>query len=58
MGVGVKFRTAVCDFEVRLLREALTEAQFNQRRAAEALGLTYDQFRHLLRTHHLLPGRG
>jgi psp operon transcriptional activator len=57
-GRGVNFRSAVHDFEVRLLREALAEARFNQRRAAETLGLTYDQFRHLLRTHHLQPGRG
>jgi psp operon transcriptional activator len=48
------FRAAVRDFEARLLRQALADARFNQRRAAEALGLTYDQLRHLLRTHALL----
>jgi len=49
------FRAAVRDFEVRLLRQALADTRFNQRRAADALGLTYDQLRHLLRTHALLP---
>ena len=49
------FRAAVRDFEAGLLRQALSEARFNQRRAADALGLSYDQMRHLLRTHALLP---
>ncbi len=51
------FRTAVRDFEADLLRHALTEARFNQRRASDSLGLTYDQFRHLLKAHALLPAR-
>jgi len=50
----IDFRAAVRDFEARLLRQALSDARFNQRRAADALGLTYDQFRHLLRRHALL----
>ncbi|MFW5733597.1 MAG: phage shock protein operon transcriptional activator [Oceanidesulfovibrio sp.] len=33
------------------LRDALVRTQFNQRRAAELLGLTYDQFRGLYRKH-------
>ena len=49
----INFRAAVRDFEAGLLRQALSDARFNQRRAADALGLTYDQFRHLLRTHAL-----
>jgi len=52
---AINFRAAVRDFEAGLLRHALSDARFNQRRAADALGLTYDQFRHLLRTHALLP---
>ncbi len=44
-------RAAVRAFEAALLRQALTEARFNRRRAADTLGLTYDQLRHLLRTH-------
>jgi psp operon transcriptional activator len=51
----MSFRDAVRDFEAELLRQALSEARFNQRRAADALGLSYDQLRRLLRTHALLP---
>ena len=39
------FKEAVEALEVRLLREALEEARFNQRRAATLLGLRYHQFR-------------
>lgn len=45
-------------FEARLLREALEASRFNQKHAASRLGLTYYQFRHYLRVHGLLPGRG
>ncbi|MGH7153837.1 MAG: helix-turn-helix domain-containing protein, partial [Acetobacteraceae bacterium] len=45
------YRTAVRAFETQLLQRALHDARFNQRRAAEALGLSYDQLRHLLKTH-------
>ncbi len=47
------FRTAVHAFESDLLRQALHNSRYNQKRAAQALALTYDQFRHLLRTHDL-----
>lgn len=43
--------------ERALLQEALQRAQYSQARAARLLGLTYDQFRHHLRRHGLLPGR-
>jgi len=43
------FLEAVRDLEVGLLRRALLEAHFNQRRAAELLNLTYHQFRGLYR---------
>jgi psp operon transcriptional activator len=45
------FKRAVRRFEADLLRRALEESRHNQRRAAELLGLTYDQLRHLLRSH-------
>jgi psp operon transcriptional activator len=48
------FRQQVQDFEIRLLREALTQAQFNQRRAAKLLDLSYDQLRGYLRKYDLL----
>lgn len=39
----------VAELEIGLLRQALQAAYFNQRRAAELLGLTYHQFRGLYR---------
>jgi len=39
------FDEAVKDYEVKLLRGALERARFNQRKAADLLGLTYHQFR-------------
>jgi psp operon transcriptional activator len=51
------FRQAVAAFERRLLEEALARHRHNQRAAAVTLGLTYDQLRHQLRRHALLPAR-
>jgi psp operon transcriptional activator len=42
-------KEAVQELEVRLMREALRAAKYNQRKAAESLGLTYHQFRGLYR---------
>ncbi|MBX9858231.1 MAG: phage shock protein operon transcriptional activator [Sphingomonas sp.] len=50
------FKTSVARYERRLLSSALAEHRFNQRSTAEALGLSYDQLRHALRRHDLLPG--
>ncbi len=44
-------------YEARLLGEALAASQFNQRRTAQALGLTYHQLRHHLKKHGLLGPR-
>ncbi len=46
---GTSLPEAVRELEYRLLSEALEEVRFNQRRAAEALGVTYHQFRGLYR---------
>jgi psp operon transcriptional activator len=43
----------VAAFERTLLKDALVRARFKQREAAEALGVTYDQFRHLYRKYGL-----
>jgi len=43
------FQECIRDLELTLLRAALEEAKFNQRRAAEILELTYHQFRGLYR---------
>jgi psp operon transcriptional activator len=40
-------------FEMQLLREALTANGHNQRRAADALGLSYDQMRGMVRKYEL-----
>lgn len=50
------FRGAVAVFERRLLEQALTTARHNQRRAAQMLGLSYDQLRHAMKRHNLLQG--
>ncbi len=47
--ISKPFVEAVQDLEVRLLWQALTEAKYNQRKAAQILGLTYHQFRALYR---------
>ncbi|MDH3601183.1 MAG: phage shock protein operon transcriptional activator [Candidatus Tectomicrobia bacterium] len=43
------FSDAVSEFETQLLQQALEAAQYNQRKAAQRLGLTYHQFRGLYR---------
>jgi len=43
------FTEAVRELEIRLLRQALREAKYKQRKAAQILGLTYHQFRALYR---------
>jgi psp operon transcriptional activator len=50
------FLLRVAEFERTLLADCLTEHHFNRRRAAAALGLTYDQLRGYLRKHRLLDG--
>ena len=50
------FRSAVAQFERKLLEQALAATRHNQRRAAQKLGLSYDQLRHCLKRHNLLAG--
>lgn len=45
-------KEAVEDFEIRQIKRALRQSQYNQRRAAELLGLTYNQFRGLYRKYN------
>ena len=47
------FRSAVSDYERRLLEDALQRNRFNQRATAAALNLSYDQLRHALKRHKL-----
>ncbi|MGH8444336.1 MAG: phage shock protein operon transcriptional activator [Solimonas sp.] len=50
----LSFEEATAEYETRLLRQALEDGRFNQRKAAELLHLTYHQFRGLLRKYKLL----
>jgi len=50
---GFNFTEVTRAYERSLLEMALRDTRFNQKQAAEALGLTYYQFRHLLRQHGL-----
>jgi psp operon transcriptional activator len=56
--VANDFRAAVATFERQLLRRALERAQFKQTLAAKILGLSYHQFRSLLRKHGLAKQGG
>ena len=52
------FKTIIEEVKIRLLKEALNAAQFNQKKAAANMGLTYHQFRSLYRRYrkHLATG--
>ncbi|HZU96001.1 MAG TPA: sigma-54 dependent transcriptional regulator [Planctomycetota bacterium] len=43
---AITFEDQVSALEKRLVDQALRDARWNQKRAAQLLGLTYDQFRH------------
>jgi psp operon transcriptional activator len=45
------FKDAIENLELHLLKDALERARFNQRKAADLLNLTYDQFRGYYRKH-------
>ncbi len=49
-------KESVAEFEIDLVNRALEDARFNQRRAAELLGLTYHQLRGYLKKYNLLKG--
>jgi psp operon transcriptional activator len=48
------FRLAVAEYEKAILAAALEKCRWNQRAAAAALQLSYDQLRHALKRHDLL----
>jgi psp operon transcriptional activator len=50
----VDFRLAVAEYEKAILAAALEKCRWNQRAAAAALQLSYDQLRHALKRHELL----
>ena len=52
------FRAATAAYERTLLEQALSRNRHHQRATAADLGLSYDQLRHQLRKHRLLPASG
>ncbi|MEC7290588.1 MAG: helix-turn-helix domain-containing protein, partial [Pseudomonadota bacterium] len=56
--VTADFQAQVAAFEMRLIDEALSWAKGHQGQAADALGLTYHQFRGLLKKHGYSKGAG
>ena len=55
-GVAYDFKDRVQNFEISLLKQALAQNQFNQKKAAEYLGLSYHQLRGYLRKYELIGG--
>ncbi len=52
------FKDITQAFEVKMLRCALEKSQFNQKKTAEKLGLTYHQLRGYLKKYQLLDAQG
>jgi psp operon transcriptional activator len=52
------FRLAVAEYEKAILSAALDRCRWNQRAAAAALQLSYDQLRHALKRHQLMESGG
>jgi len=48
---GMPLKDAVKTLEIRMLKTALESTRYNQRKAAQKLGLTYDQMRGLMKKH-------
>lgn len=49
----IDFKQTVQDFEIELIRQALGASQFNQKKTAEALGVTYHQLRGYMKKYNL-----
>lgn len=49
-------KSTVAGFEINLLKQAMQQSQYNQRKAADLLALSYHQFRGMLRKYQLLDG--
>jgi len=49
----VDFKDQVKDYEIALIKKSLEDNKFNQRKAADALGLTYHQLRGYLRKYDI-----
>ncbi|WP_421223586.1 phage shock protein operon transcriptional activator [Aeromonas enteropelogenes] len=49
-------KQAVAEYEINLLKQAMQQSQYNQRKAAQLLALSYHQFRGMLRKYQLQDG--
>lgn len=49
-------KSTVAEFEINLLKQGMQQSQYNQRKAAQLLALSYHQFRGMLRKYQLLDG--
>lgn len=49
----IDFKQTIQDFEIDLIKEALASSQFNQKKTAEALGVTYHQLRGYMKKYDL-----
>jgi len=54
----IDLKQHMAEAEVEIIQRALSEAHYNQRKAAELLGLSYDQLRGLLRKYELTGNAG
>lgn len=49
----IDFKQTVQDFEIELIKQALAQSQFNQKKTAETLGVTYHQLRGYMKKYEL-----
>ena len=54
---GVDFKTLSQDFEVKLIKDALSASQYNQKKTADLLNLTYHQLRGYMKKYQLLESQ-
>ncbi|KKO50039.1 ATPase AAA [Arsukibacterium sp. MJ3] len=54
---GVDFKTLSQDFEIKLIKDALSASQFNQKKTADLLNLTYHQLRGYMKKYQLLESQ-
>ncbi|SHI08307.1 phage shock protein operon transcriptional activator [Ferrimonas marina] len=54
IALPLDFKQASQDHEIKILKQALVQSQYNQKKSAELLGLTYHQLRGILKKYDLL----
>lgn len=56
LALPLDLKQAVAEYEINLLKQAMQQSQYNQRKAAQLLALSYHQFRGMLRKYQLQDG--